>query len=370
MKVLQFGTGRFLRGFFAPLVPQPGSITVVQSLEGSRGAATINQHTGAYHLWTRGRQEGRVIDEVERVESLAGAVVATRDWKPLRQLAVDPELRMIASNTTAAGLELDARDTSSLSPESAPSSFPARLTRLLHDRFQAGLGGLTILPMELVERNADRLQALVRDQARLWPDTNRDEFFDWLANANRWWNNLVDRIVTLPEGPVPWPETDPLAVVGEPYRLLAIESTPVAEPVLGDLAAVTWTDDLAPWFLRKVRILNGLHTAMVARFLPQGFTTVRSVVTDPEARAWIEELLHEEILPVLNQRGIDARPFAAATLERFENPFLEHQLSDIAQGHATKLKVRIAPSADEFRELFGTEPVKLNEVLHTSSTGG
>lgn len=363
MKILQFGTGRFLRGFFAPIVEDPKSITVVQSRRNSSGADEINSQPNGFHVWTRGIRDGQTIDEFEKIESIGRAIVAHDDWKTLRQIATDSDLKLLVSNTTAAGLCLDESDDEIDIETSCPESFPAKVVSILWDRFRNGLPGLTILPLELVENNASTLRDLVVKQAERWPRICSEGFLAWIRNNNRWLNNLVDRIVVLPTEKPPWSDEDRLAVATEPFRMLAIEGERESSDVIPHDEMVIWTKSLDRFFLRKVRILNGLHTAMVAKFLPQGFETVLQCVTDESARRWLDELLEQEILPVLDEQGYPEPDFAKAVMERFENPFFQHRLQDIALGHETKLDVRIRSTFDEFKQFFQRTPAKLESVL-------
>lgn len=367
MKILQFGTGRFLRGFFAPIVTEANSITVVQSRPESDGARQINSQPEGYHVWTRGIQAAVLIDDYQMVRSIDRALDANTEWDALRKSSLDPELALIVSNTTAAGLTLDERDRGPGCNGETPCSFPAKITCLLWHRYQSKQPGVTLLPMELVEQNGTCLQSLVVQQASTWETTNQPAFLEWLERENRWLNNLVDRIVVSPSAPPPWEGEDPLAVVGEPFRMLAIEDDGGDREVLPNDPMILWADDLSPYFLRKVRILNGLHTAMVAKCLPRGLETVRQCVETEWSRQWLNELLQDEILPTLAEQGRDEASFAEQVIERFENPFFEHRLSDIANGHDTKLKIRLQPTADEFRSAFQKEPEKLNEVLQAST---
>jgi tagaturonate reductase len=363
-RILQFGTGRFLRGFFDCIVPEAKSITVIQSRAGSGGAEFINQHPGGYHVWTRGKQYGQIVDRVNQVFSLDRALDANSRWSDVLRTGGAGDLQLIVSNTTEAGLTLDAADASLDDMEARPPhSFPARLLAILFHRYRTGQDGVTILPLELVENNATCLLSLVREQATLWPATAKPGFYEWLGTTNRWLNNLVDRIVVSVTDAPPWPGVDPLAVVAEPYRKLFVQDDAGPRDVLPQHEMIDWVPDLRPAFLRKVRILNGLHTAMVAHALPRGFETVRQVMDDADERGWLESLLQEEILPALAWRGIDASAFAADVLERFENPFFQHRLADIARGHSHKLKTRIQPTIDDFREAFGRMPAKLASCM-------
>ena len=103
MTILQFGTGRFLRGFFAPIVTDDGCITVVQSRQDSNGAAQINAQPGGYHVWTRGIQSGQIVDEHETVRSIGSALNANTEWERLRELALDPRLELIVSSLVSGG---------------------------------------------------------------------------------------------------------------------------------------------------------------------------------------------------------------------------------------------------------------------------
>jgi tagaturonate reductase len=115
-----------------------------------------------------------------------------------------------------------------------------------------------------------------------------------------------------------------------------------------------------------VRILNGAHTALVAKALPLDIQTVRQAVEDERIRPWLESLLFDEICPVLAGRTDQPEQFARQALERFANPYLEHRLADIALHHDVKLHTRLAPTLQEFRERFGHRPPILSEILGSS----
>ncbi len=362
--VLQFGSGRFLRAFADLFIHQAnaegqnvGRVVIVQSTGDDRAAALARQG-GRYHVVLRGLEDGKVIDRVEPIAAVSRALVAASQWDEVRALARSPELRVILSNTTEAGYNLDPADRPADAP---PRSFPAKLLAVLRERFEAGRPGITVVPCELRERNADLLRGLVLDLARDWelPDGLRR----WLGEECTWLNTLVDRIVTGTPREHPLREQDALLTACEPYALWAIEDRPTADHFLRH-PKVVWTPDVLPYFLRKVRILNGAHTALLVKAAPRGFTTVREAVLDPELGAWLERLLFEEVVPVLEGRVEGPAEFARATLERFRNPFIEHRLADIAVNHAAKVPVRLVPTRDEYRTKFGRTPPLLEEVLN------
>ena len=156
--------------------------------------------------------------------------------------------------------------------------------------------------------------------------------------------------------------SDPMLTVCEPYALWAIREDPRAGRFL-EHPAITWTSDVTPYFLRKERLLNGAHTALLIKAWPLGFRTVREAVEDAELGAWLYRLLFEEIVPVLEGRVENPGGFATEVLDRFRNPFIEHKLADIAAYHATKVAVRLVPTKQEYEAKFGRSPELLTEVL-------
>ena len=360
--VLQFGTGRFLRAFadlFVHEVNDAGSAAgrvVALQTTGTQRAELLNRQGGRYHVAIRGLDRGRQVDRVVEVQSVSRALGAAGQWPQVLEVARSPALVAVISNATEAGYALEPDDASDSHP---PRSFPAKLLAVLRGRFEAGLPGLTVLPCELLEPNGERLRHLVLDQARRWRLSAG--LIEWLGDSCRWRNTLVDRIVSAPRPDDPL-AADPLLAVTEPFASWLIEG-PVDVPGLREHPAVQAVDRLEPYHLRKVRILNGAHTALVAKARPLGFATVRQAVEDPAIGAWLRSLLFEEIVPTIAGRTDSPEQFAEQTLERLANPLLEHRLADIALYHEVKLKTRLLPTYEEYRQRFGRNAKLLGEIL-------
>jgi tagaturonate reductase len=271
-------------------------------------------------------------------------------------------LRFILSNTTEAGYTLDPSDTTADAP---PKSFPAKLLVLLHERFTKQLPPLTIIPCELMEGNADLLKKCLLGLAEQWGYTAA--FRAWLAEECVWLHTLVDRIVSGTPKEHPLLATDPMLIVAEPFIFWALQEHPNAYPFVQHPAVVR-CPDVKPYFLRKVRILNAAHTALLIKAQPRGFALVREAISDPELGAWLERLLFEEIVPTIDARVAQAKEFAQQTIERFKNPFLDHKFADIALHHDSKVQIRLVPTAEEFTTMFGRQPPLLTEVLHQHRT--
>jgi tagaturonate reductase len=361
--VLQFGSGKFLRAFadlflhHANAAGQAAGRVVVVQTTGDERAHLLNEQGGRYHVLVRGLQAGQLIDRVEVSASISRALVAREQWQDVLALARSPELRYILSNTAEAGYELHPSDTAADRP---PASFPAKLLLVLKERFEAGRPGVAILPCELFERNAELLRSTILKLAETWHLA--PSLCSWIASECVWLNALVDRIVVGKPREHPLLATDGLLVVAEPYALWALE----AHEGIGSFIqhpAIVRAQDIQPYFLRKVRILNAAHTAMVSRARPRGIATVREAVEDPEISKWLDRLLFEEIVPLLEGRVEAPAEFARQTLERFRNPFLDHKISDIAIYHDAKVRIRLIPTRDEFVARFGRTPTHLEEAI-------
>jgi tagaturonate reductase len=364
--ILQFGAGKFLRAFADLFIHQAneqgqqlGRIVVVQST-GEDRAQLLNAQKGRYHVVIRGLSGGATVDRVEESASISRALVAARQWPDILAVARSPQLRLVLSNTTEVGYDLDAADTPQASP---PRSFPAKLLAMLHERFRSGGGGLTIVPAELFEHNADLLQGIVLRLAEQWQLAS--DFCSWLTTQCHWLNTLVDRIVVNKPKEHPLLASDAMLTMAEPYALWAVQHRDGAAP-LPQHPAVVRTADVQPYFRRKVRILNAAHTALAPRALQRGHATVLQAMGDAELVAWLERLLFGEILPVLVGRVEGPKEFARLTLERFRNPFLEHKLSDVVKYHEAKVKIRLQVTRDEYVAMFGRTPPLLEEAIHVA----
>ena len=361
--ILQFGTGKFLRCFADLFVHEAnqagrgaGRVVVLQSTSFERARA-FNAQGGQYHVAIRGLDAGQRVDRTIEVLSVSRALAAATDWDEVLAVARSDSLRAIISNTTEAGYALHPED----APDDAPPrSFPAKLLGVLKARFEAGLPPVAILPCELLEQNGTRLVGLLVEQLVQWGFSS--DLRVWIEAGCLVPNTLVDRIVAAPSPGDPLAESDPLFAVAEPFALWLMDRSP-AVPGLLEHPAVRVVEDLKPFHLRKVRILNGAHTALVAKARPLGLETVRAAVEDERVRPWLESLLFDEIVPTLEGRTEEPEQFARDVLDRFANPFLEHRLADVALHHDVKLQTRLVPTLNEYRERFGRAPTRLSEIL-------
>ena len=369
VKVLQFGTGRFIRAFVDCFIDEAnrrgefgGRIVMVAST-GSGRPEQINAQNGQFTLWNRGLVNNKPVETLETITAVKSALSAKTQWAEVLEVATAPELAVICSNTTEIGLRLQENDDLVV-----PRSYPARLTAILHHRAKtcdyAAEGGLIVLPCELIDSNGTRLQGLVEEQARHW--NLGDQFDAWLSENIQFCNSLVDRIVPgLPDDDeleaafktIGW--HDNLITVAEPYRIWAIEGAPELADKLGfaqDPQIVVATD-IAPYRIRKIRLLNGGHTLSVPLGLLSGCTTVLDNMQHPLVSQFIDDLLRKEIGPVLDIEQASIPPYIDEVLTRWRNPFMYHRLLDITLQSTTKMRHRVIPTVQDFYSHYGGDRV-------------
>jgi tagaturonate reductase len=119
---------------------------------------------------------------------------------------------------------------------------------------------------------------------------------------------------------------------------------------------VIWTENLAPYRERKVRVLNGAHTLTVPVALLSGIETVKAAVEDPRVGDFMRRAVFSEILPHLDLPRAEKEAFANSVLERFANPFIHHRWIDIALNSVSKFKTRCLPTLVDYTTATGSAP--------------
>lgn len=373
LRVVQFGTGNFLRGFADWMVDIlnekadfNGSIHLVQT-KGQQVPESFVGQDYLYHVWLRGFAKGETIDQVRLVSCVAGINNPELDYSGFLDLAAQPELKYVISNATEAGVYFDLKDADFAQ---CPKAFPGKLTALLYARFLHVAGdvakGLVILPCELISNNGNTLHDMVVSYAYLWQLTPK--FLAWLEASCVFCNTLVDRIVPgYPKEEIVELESktgfrDDWAVVAEPYHFWAIQGPEFLKDVFQTEKTgleVHIVDDLTGFQTRKVRILNGAHTATVPVAYLAGKRTVREAVEDTLMGKTMQETVFHEIIPSMDLPKEELHAYAAAVFDRFRNPFIRHELISIALNSVSKFRVRVLPSILSYQEKTGSLPPNL-----------
>ena len=365
-RVLQFGEGNFLRAFVDYFIDEMNekagfNSKVVLTQPIAPGLAPmINDQEGLYTLFLRGREDGQKVNHKRVISCVSRCLNPYEDYQALLDCAKNPELRFLVSNTTEAGIVFDPACKADDAP---PASFPGKLTAFLYERYKLGLPGFIILSCELIDYNGDVLKKCVSQYIDLWG--LEEDFRTWAMNENLFCSTLVDRIVT------GYPRNEAAAIceelgyqdnlidTGEVFGFWVIEGPQSIKdefPFEKAGLPIIVVDDHTPYKHRKVRILNGSHTTMVLGAYMAGQNIVRGCMEDEVIHGFMNKTIYDEIIPTLDLPKDELLEFAAAVSQRYNNPYIDHQLLDISLNSTAKWKARVMPSLLEYVKREGKLP--------------
>lgn len=369
-RVLQFGEGNFLRAFadyWFDMANEKagwnGKCVLVQPI--TQGLTQlINRQEGLYTLYLRGRQNGEKVDAKRVISSVSRCLnpYEKQDYDAMMDVAAGEALEYIVSNTTEAGIVYDP---SCRLEDCPPASFPAKLTQVLLHRWRAGRPGVVVLSCELIDNNGKELLRCVNQYIKQWG--LEEGFARWVNGDCTFCSTLVDRIVPgrirdAAEAARLEDENgyrDALIDVGEVFGVWNIEGPEwLAEKLPFRAAGLNCpvVPDVTPYKKRKVRILNGAHTGFVLGAYLAGYDIVRDCMQDDVILGFMNRMLHEEVIPTLPLDRQDLEAFAAAVQDRFNNPFINHELMSITLNSTSKWRARNMPSLLEYAQTAGKLP--------------
>jgi tagaturonate reductase len=231
-----------------------------------------------------------------------------------------------------------------------------------------------MLACELIDNNGKELLKCVNQYIEQWG--LEDGFKKYVNEDCTFCGSLVDRIVPgrirdakeVAELEEKHGYEDPLLDVGEVFGVWVIEGDEKLNDVLPFRKAgledkVFVTPDMSPYKKRKVRILNGAHTGFVLGAYLAGEDIVRDCMHDEVIKGFMNKMLYDEVIPTLTLDKNDLIQFAAAVQDRFNNPFVNHELMSISLNSTSKWKARNMPSFLGYIEAKGELPACLTMSL-------
>jgi mannitol-1-phosphate/altronate dehydrogenase len=274
----------------------------------------------------------------------------------------DERTRLVTLTITAGGYKLqpatgvlaadDPEVVADLARPQRPSSALGYLVEALARRRTAGLPGFTVLSCDNMPANGTIARTAVVALAGL-----RDErLADWIAGRVAFPSSMVDRIT---------PKTRPCdqamvarrfgiedrwPVMTEEFSQWIVEDAFChGRPPLEDVG-VQFVDDVRPYALMKTRLLNASHSAMGYLGSLAGHEHTNDAMADPIFARYVEQLMGQEIAPLLPPvPGIDLSDYQATLLERFANPAIGDRLSRLCRNGSAKVPGHVLSSIREAR---------------------
>lgn len=321
-------------------------------------AEALSRQDGLFTLLTRSDAE----DRAEIVGSVVTAHPGADTAAFVRQLA-DPHTALVTLTVTEAAYRVDG-------PDGAPSDLAhdlgllpgaaaaragadlpalrtplARLLLGLEHRRRADAGPIALVPCDNLPGNGAVLSdALARLSERSLPP-----LLSFLEESVSFVSSSVDRIT---------PRIDPAAALRAAELSGFADEVPVlAEPfadwrLAGEFpggrpdwesAGAQPVDDIEPYELRKLWLLNGAHTLMAYAGIARGHRTVADAADDAVIAGWVEELWDEACAHLPASADLQLAEYRTRLQERFRNRAMQDELTRIGAEGVTKLNARIAP---------------------------
>jgi mannitol 2-dehydrogenase len=259
--------------------------------------------------------------------------IAPADVTALLARLADPAIRIVSLTITEGGyfidpatgafdaghpdIRHDSRDPAN------PRTVFGRMVMGLARRRDAGIAPFTVMSCDNIPHNGDVTRDAVVGLARLADPA----LADWITAHVRFPNGMVDRITpATTDAQRDWLEqnhglSDASPVFCETFSQWVLEdSFSSGRPPLED-AGVTFTPDVTPFEIMKIRILNGGHAAIAYPAGLLGIHFVHDAMRHPLVAAFLDKLTREEIIPqVPPVPGTDLQDYRCQIAERFANP--------------------------------------------------
>ncbi|MDX6350729.1 MAG: mannitol 2-dehydrogenase [Streptomyces sp.] len=302
----------------------------------------MSRQDNLYTLVTRatnGRQEARVIGSIVRY------LYAPHQPDDVLDVLVDERTRIVSLTITEGGYNLDpvtgrfdptAPDVAQdlrREPGQAPRTVFGYVIEALRRRWEAGRRPFTIMSCDNIQSNGD----VARTAFSAFAAHIDAELGERVRNEVAFPNSMVDRIT-------PITTADDIAEIADDYGIddawpvvcerftqwVLEDAFPAGRPPW-EAAGVQLTDDVEPYELMKLRLLNAGHQAIAYAGHLAGHIYVHDAARDPTlAEFLLGYMTHEAALTLRPVPGIDLDAYIHTLLERFANPNVRDTIARLA----------------------------------------
>ncbi|AXG82309.1 mannitol dehydrogenase family protein [Streptomyces paludis] len=251
------------------------------------------------------------------------------------------------------GLDLDAPAVrADLRGDAPPRTTIGRIVRGLQRRRRAHARPVTVLSCDNLVGNGAQTRRLVREFAEALPAAERDDLVPYLESAVTFPGSMVDRIV--PATTDVYRDAvaaglgvrDAVPVPAEPFSMWVMEDRFCAGRPRWEHSGALFTDDVEPYELLKLRLLNGTHSLIAYLGALDGRATIPESVARPFVADAARAVLYGDYLPSLTvPAGIDPDAYVAQLFERWANTALGHRTQQVGSDGSVKLRQRVPEPA-------------------------
>ena len=290
-------------------------------------------------------------ERVVIVQALQEILVLSQQREQLMARFANPATRIVSVTVTEKGYCYDpatggldkahALVQHDLAHPDIPQSLPGLIVAALKLR---RANPFTVMSCDNLAHNGKVLRQVVVDfAAELDPELGA-----WIASSVKFPSTMVDRIAPATTEadraaaarvlgtPDTWP------VPCESFRQWVIEDSFAMGRPAWEAAGATLVEDVIPYELAKLRMLNGTHSTLAYLSLLAGYATVDEAIAQPALRLFIRNMMTDEIAPNLSvPESFDRLAYRDQLLARYANPALKHRTAQIAMDGSLKLPPRL-----------------------------
>jgi len=233
-----------------------------------------------------------------------------------------------------------------LQPDAVPQTTFGLITEALRRRRRRGLAPFTVMSCDNLQDNGLLSRRVFTAFARL-----RDpELGEWVESEVRFPNSMVDRItpVTTDADRAEVRERfgieDRWPVVCEPYTQWVLEDAFTDGRPRYDEVGVQLVDQVEPYELMKLRLLNGSHQALCYFGYLAGYRLVHEAAQDPLFQAFLLGYMDDEATPTLEPvPGVDLDGYKHTLIERFSNPEVRDTIARVCAQSSDRIPKWLLP---------------------------
>ena len=249
-----------------------------------------------------------------------------------------------------------------------PTTALGLVLHALRDRWRAGERPFTVMSCDNIQGNGHLTQEILCDMAgALAAGEGGPGFETWIREEGAFPNSMVDRIT-----PATTPADvealradffggsceDAVPVVAEPFIQWVLEDAFVGgeRPPWEEHGALL-VEDVLPYEMMKLRLLNGGHSAISCAGLLAGHRAVDEAMADPAIHAYLTQYMEEMTPAVPAVPGVDLDDYKETLRTRFANPSIGDQLGRLAEDGSQKFRGFIAPGIEAAWGFPGAPPM-------------
>jgi mannitol 2-dehydrogenase len=318
-----------------------------------RMAEVLAAQDGLYTLVaknTDGTLDARVVGSI--VEYL----LAPDDPDAVVEKMADVQTRIVSLTVTEGGYNVspvtgafdstDPEIAHDLEPGASPRTAFGLITEALSRRRERGLAPFTVVSCDNIQHNGD----VARRSFTAFAGLRDPDLGAWVSEEVSFPSSMVDRITpaTTDQDRAEVAERfgidDGWPVVCEPFTQWVLEDRfSLGRPPL-EAAGVQLVDDVEPYELMKLRLLNASHQALAYLGHLAGYRLVHDAAQDPLFRRFVLGYMAEEATPTLRPvPGIDLPRYCRDVLERCSNPAIRDTLARLAFDGSERLPKWLLP---------------------------